>query len=112
MSVPESEVMYGTLDLLVLKTLEALGPLHGYSIAQRLHNVSREALRLNQGTLYPALLRLEHNGWIASRWGTTENNRKARYYSITKAGLKQLERESSKWAAASDIINRVLQGAF
>jgi transcriptional regulator len=112
MSMSKSEVMYGTLDLLVLKTLEALGPLHGYSIAQRLHHVSLEALRLNQGTLYPALLRLEHNGWITSRWGTTENNRKARYYSITRAGRKQLERESSNWAAAAEIINRVLEGAF
>lgn len=112
MSMSKSEVMYGTLDLLVLKMLEALGPLHGYSIAQRLHQVSREVLRLNQGTLYPALLRLEHNGWITSRWGTTENNRKARYYSITKTGRKQLERESINWAAAAEIINRVLQGAF
>jgi transcriptional regulator len=112
MSLPKSEVLYGTLDLLVLKTLEALGPLHGYSIAQRLHQVSREVLRLNQGTLYPALLRLEHNGWIASKWGTTENNRKARYYSITKAGRKRLEQESSNWAQAAKIINRVLEGAF
>ena len=112
MSLPKSEVMYGTLDLLVLKTLEARGPQHGYSIAQRLHRVSREALPLNQGTLYPALLRLEHNGWITSKWGTTENNRKARYYSITRAGRKQLEQESSNWAASAEIINRVLQGAF
>ncbi len=112
MAMQKSEVIYGTLDLLVLKTLEALGPLHGYSIAQRLHQVSREALLLNQGTLYPALLRLEHNGWITSKWGTTENNRKARYYSITRAGRKQLERESINWAAAAEIINRVLQGAF
>jgi transcriptional regulator len=112
MSLPKSEVLYGTLDLLVLKTLEALGPLHGYSIAQRLHQVSREVLRLNQGTLYPALLRLEHNGWIASKWGTTENNRKARYYSITKAGRKRLEQESGNWAQAAEIINRVLEGAF
>jgi transcriptional regulator len=112
MALPKSEVMYGTLDLLVLKTLETLGPQHGYSIAQRLHQVSREALRLNQGTLYPALLRLEHNAWITSKWGTTENNRKARYYSITTTGRKQLERESSNWAAAAEIINRVLQGAF
>lgn len=112
MSLPKSEVIYGTLDLLVLKTLETLGPLHGYSIAQRLHQVSREALRLNQGTLYPALLRLEHSGWISSKWGTTENNRKARYYSITKAGRKRLDQECSNWAEASEIINRVLQGAF
>ncbi len=112
MSLPKSEVMYGTLDLLVLKTLETLGPLHGYAIAQRLHQVSREALQLNQGTLYPALLRLEHNGWIASKWGTTENNRKARYYSITKSGRRQLEHETDNWAQAAEIINRVLDGAF
>ncbi len=112
MPMSKSEVMYGTLDLLVLKTLQALGPQHGYSIAKRLHQVSGEALRLNQGTLYPALMRLEHNGWITSRWGTTENNRKARYYSITTAGRRQLERESSNWAAAAEIINRVLEGAF
>ena len=112
MSLPKTEVMYGTLDLLVLKTLDALGPLHGYAIAQRLHQVSREVLRLNQGTLYPALLRLEHNGWIASKWGTTENNRKARYYAITKAGRKRLQQEADNWEQAAEIINRVLQGAF
>ncbi len=112
MSLPKSEVMYGTLDLLVLKTLEALGQLHGYAIAQRLHQVSREVLQLNQGTLYPALLRLEHNGWITSKWGTTENNRKARYYSITRAGQKQLQHETDNWAQAAAIINRVLDGAF
>jgi PadR family transcriptional regulator PadR len=112
MTLPKTEVMYGTLDLLVLKTLEALGPLHGYTISQRLHQVSGEVLRLNQGTLYPALLRLEHNGWIASEWGTTENNRKARYYAITKAGRKQLQKEAGNWAQAAEIINRVLQSEF
>ena len=112
MSMSKSEVMYGTLDLLVLKTLAALGSLHGYSIAHRLHQVSRELLRLNQGTLYPALLRLEHNGWISSKWGTTENNRRARYYSITKAGRQRLQQETNNWEQASEIINRVLEGAF
>lgn len=112
MSLPKSEVMYGTLDLLVMKTLDALGPLHGYAIAQRLHQVSRELLRLNQGTLYPALLRLEHQGWISSQWGTTENNRKARYYSITTDGRKQLEQEAGNWHQMAEIINRVLEGAF
>jgi len=112
MSLPKSEVMYGTLDLLVLKTLETLGPLHGYSIARRLHQVSREVLRLNQGTLYPALLRLEHNGWINSKWGTTETSRKARYYSITKAGRRRLQQEAGHWEQAAEIINRVLEGAF
>ncbi len=112
MSLPTAEVMYGTLDLLVLKTLEALGPMHGYTIALRLQQVSREVLQLNQGTLYPALLRLEHNGWISSSWGTTENNRKARYYAITKAGRRQLQKEAGNWAQAAEIINRVLQGEF
>jgi len=112
MALPKAEVMYGTLDLLVLKTLEALGPLHGYAIAQRIHGVSRELLRLNQGTLYPALLRLEHNGWISSKWGASENNRKARYYSITKVGRKQLAQEAGNWERMAAIINRVLEGAF
>jgi transcriptional regulator len=106
------DVIYGTLDLLVLKTLEALGPLHGYAIARRLHQVSRELLQLNQGTLYPALLRLEHNGWIRSDWGTTENSRKARYYSITKAGRRRLELEAEDWQQMAEVINRVLDSAF
>ena len=112
MSLAKSEVMYGTLDLMVLKALDALGPMHGYTIAQRLHQVSREALRLNQGTLYPALLRLEHSGWITSKWGTTENNRKARYYSLTKAGRKRLSEQADNWKNMSEIIDRVLEGAF
>ncbi len=112
MTVPRSEVMYGTLDLLVLKTLEALGPQHGYTIAQRIHQVSKEALAVNQGTLYPALLRLEHNGWIASEWGVTENSRKARYYRITNTGRKRLAEEEGSWAQMVEIIERVLQGAF
>lgn len=112
MPTKKLDVIYGTLDLLVLKTLEALGPLHGYAIARRLHQVSRELLQLNQGTLYPALLRLEHNGWISSDWGTTENSRKARYYSITKAGRRRLELEAEDWQQMAEVINRVLDGAF
>ena len=108
----KSEVMYGTLDLLVLRTLQALGPQHGYDIARRIEQVSQEVLHLNQGTLYPALMRLENGGWIKSRWGTTENNRRARYYSITKSGLKRLEQETRNWEEMSAIINRVLEGAF
>lgn len=108
----KTDVMYGTLDLLVLRTLQALGPQHGYSIARRIERVSREVLHLNQGTLYPALLRLENGCWIRSKWGTTENNRKARYYSITKSGLKRLERETQNWEQMAEIINRVLEGAF
>jgi len=112
MSPPKTEVMYGTLDLLVLRTLQALGPMHGYAIARRIEQVSHEALRLNQGTLYPALLRLENGGWISSKWATTENNRRARYYSITKAGGKRLEREARNWEQMAEIINRVLEGTF
>jgi len=112
MPTKKLDVIYGTLDLLVLKTLEALGPLHGYAIARRLHQVSQELLQLNQGTLYPALLRLEHNGWISSNWGTTENSRKARYYSITKAGRRRLELEAEDWQQMAEVINRVLDGAF
>ena len=112
MSQSKSEIMYGTLDLLVLRTLQALGPQHGYAIARRIEQVSREVLHLNQGTLYPALVRLENGGWIRSKWGTTENNRKARYYSITKTGRKRLERETRNWEQMAEIINRVLEGAF
>ena len=108
----KSEVMHGTLDLLVLRTLDALGPQHGYSIARRIEQVSREALQLNQGTLYPALLRLENGGWVKAQWGTTENNRRARYYSITKSGQKRLQQETKNWEEMAEIINRVLAGAF
>ena len=106
------EVMYGTLDLLVLRTLDALGPLHGYAIARRLEQVSRDILQLNQGTLYPALLRLENSGWIRSKWGKTENSRRARYYSITRSGHKRMQQEKANWKQMSEIINRVLDGAF
>jgi PadR family transcriptional regulator, regulatory protein PadR len=108
----KSEVMYGTLDLLVLRTLDALGPQHGYAIAHRIEQVSHDVLRLNQGTLYPAMMRLENGGWIRSKWGTTENNRKARYYSITNAGRKRLQQEVQDWAQMADIIKRVLEGTF
>jgi len=90
MAPPRGEVLQGTLDLIVLQTLHAMGPLHGYGIAQRLQQVSEDLLKLNQGTLYPALLRLEQRGWIASKWGASENNRKAKFYSLTRAGRKQL----------------------
>ena len=108
----KSEVMYGTLDLLVLRTLDALGAQHGYAIAQRIEQVSGDVLRLNQGTLYPAMMRLENGGWIRSKWGTTENNRKARYYSISKSGRKRLQEEAQNWEQMSETINRALQGAF
>jgi PadR family transcriptional regulator, regulatory protein PadR len=106
------EMMYGTLDLLVLRTLDALGSQHGYAIAGRIEQVSGELLRLNQGTLYPALMRLENGGWIRSKWGTTENNRKARYYSITASGRKRLEQDAEDWAQMAGIVEKVLKGAF
>ncbi len=102
------EVLQGTLDLMVLKTLETMGSLHGYGIALRLQQVSRDALQVNQGTLYPALLRLEQRGWIASKWGTSDNNRRARFYSLTRAGRRQLHREADAWQRMADIMARLL----
>ena len=104
----KSEVLQGTLDLLVLKTLDSLGPTHGFGIALRIQQVSKDLLQLNQGTLYPALLRLEQRGLITSKWGVSENNRKAKYYSLTRAGRKQLEEEVESWGRMSAMINRVL----
>jgi PadR family transcriptional regulator len=104
----KSDVLQGTLDLMVMKTLEAMGPQHGYGIAQRLLQVSDSALQLNQGTLYPALLRLEQRGWIASKWGTSENNRRARFYSLTRSGRRQLQREADDWHRMAAIMARVL----
>jgi PadR family transcriptional regulator PadR len=105
---PGSEVPYGTLDLLVLKTLASLGPQHGFGIARRIEQVAEGALALNQGTIYPALLRLEQKGWIASEWGTSDNNRRARFYSITKRGVKQLAEEEASWARTVAMVNRLL----
>jgi PadR family transcriptional regulator, regulatory protein PadR len=107
----KADVLQGTLDLMVMKTLESMGTLHGYGIAQRLLQVSGSALQLNQGTLYPALLRLEQRGWIASKWGTSDNNRRARFYSLTRTGRKQLQREAEDWQRMAGIIARVLGGA-
>lgn len=106
---PGSEVPYGTLDLLVLKTLASLGPQHGFGIARRIEQVAEGALALNQGTIYPALLRLEQKGWISSEWGTSENNRKARFYQITKRGVKQLAEEEASWARTVAMVNRLLE---
>jgi PadR family transcriptional regulator, regulatory protein PadR len=103
-----SEVLQGTLDLMILKTLQALGPLHGFGIARRIEHVSDEVLQLNEGTVYTSLLRLQQQGWIASEWGTSENNRRARFYSITRAGRKQLDRETKNWERISGVIARVL----
>lgn len=109
MSRDKADVLQGTLALMVLKTLETLGPLHGYGIARRIEQTSGEMIALNQGTLYPALLRLEQMGWIDSRWGISENNRRARYYSITRAGRKQLAAETENWERTSAIMARFLR---
>jgi PadR family transcriptional regulator PadR len=109
MPTPKSEVLQGTLDLLVLKTLDSMGPMHGFGIAIRIQQVSEDLLRLNQGTLYPALLRLEQRGWIASKWGISENNRKAKFYSLTRAGRKRLVQEVESWDRMSAMIHRVLR---
>jgi PadR family transcriptional regulator PadR len=105
----KADILRGTLDLLVLKTLDTLGPLHGYGIAQRIQQVSGSMLSLNQGTLYPALLRLEQRGWVRSRIGISENNRRARFYSLTAAGRRQLKQETEGWVRTSGIINRILR---
>jgi PadR family transcriptional regulator PadR len=107
----KTDVLQGTLDLMVLKTLEALGPLHGYGIARRIEQVSENLLQLNQGTLYPALLRLQQRGWIKSEWGTSENNRKARFYSLTGAGRRQLAVEARNWERISGVMTRLLAGS-
>ena len=104
----KSEVLQGTLDLMILKTLHALGPLHGFGIARRIEQVSEQVLQLNEGTVYTSLLRLQQQGWITSEWGTSENNRKAKFYSITKSGLKQLARETKNWERIAGVIGRVL----
>jgi PadR family transcriptional regulator, regulatory protein PadR len=109
MQISRAEVLQGTLDMLVMKTLDTLGPMHGFGIAQRIQQISGEVLCLNQGTLYPALLRLEQYGWIISRWGASEHNRKAKFYSLTRAGKKQLAKEEAGWEQMSGIINRVLR---
>ena len=107
-STSRMDVLQGTLDLLVLKTLAGLGPLHGYGIARRIEQVSEDLLALNQGTLYPALLRLEQQGWISSEWGLSENNRRARFYSLTETGRLQLESEISRWRRMSAAVNAII----
>ncbi len=104
-----SEVLQGTLDLMVLKTLEAMGPLHGYGIAKRIEQISEDALRVNQGTIYLCLVRLLGKRWISAAWGSSENNRKARFYAITKAGRKQLLVETADWERVSGVIARLLR---
>jgi PadR family transcriptional regulator len=104
----KTDVWQGTLALMVLKTLESLGPVHGYGIARRIEQTSGHLLALNYGTLYPALVKLEQEGFIASKWGVSENNRKARFYRLTRAGLKQLEKEAREWEQATAIMARFL----
>jgi PadR family transcriptional regulator PadR len=111
MAVDKSEILQGTLDLMVLKTLESMGPLHGYGIARRIEQISEDALQINQGTIYASLVRLMHRGWISGAWGTSDNNRKAKFYSITRAGRKQLQTEAENWERISAVIGRVLRSA-
>ncbi len=111
MAPARGEVLQGTLDLIVLQTLQAMGPLHGYGIAMRVQQVSEDLLKLNQGTLYPALLRLEQKGWIRSKWGLSENNRKAKYYSLTRGGRKQLLAEVESWERMAALMARLLGSA-
>jgi PadR family transcriptional regulator len=109
MGADRSEVLQGTLDLMILKTLQALGSQHGFGIARRIEQISEQALRLNEGTVYTALLRLQQQGWIRSEWGISENGRRARFYSITQRGRKQLAVETANWETISGIIGRVLR---
>lgn len=109
MGTDKSEVLQGTLDLMILKTLHALGPQHGFGIARRIEQVSQDVLTLNEGTVYTSLLRLQQRGWIAAEWGVSENNRRARFYSITKSGTKRLAVETENWERISGVIGRVLR---
>jgi transcriptional regulator len=104
----KTDVLQGTLDLMVLKTLESMGPLHGYGIARRIEQVSDNGLSLNQGTIYPALLRLEQRGWVKAEWGTSESNRRARFYSLSRTGRKQIEKEIENWERIAATIARFL----
>jgi len=105
----KSDILQGTLDLMVLKTLDAMGPMHGYGIARRIEQLSEEALQVNQGTIYLCLIRLVQRDWIRAEWGTSENNRKAKFYAISKAGRKQLAAETRNWERVSGVIGRLLQ---
>jgi PadR family transcriptional regulator PadR len=109
MTDARSDILQGTLDLMVLQTLEAMGPLHGYGIARRIEQVSDDVLQLNQGTIYASLLRLQQRRWISASWGVSDNNRKAKFYTITKAGRKQLAAEAENWQRISGVIGRLLR---
>jgi PadR family transcriptional regulator PadR len=108
MSEQKKEVPYGTLDLLILKTLDAMGPMHGYRIARRIEQVAEDLVRLNQGSIYPALIRLEEQGWIRTRWGISETKRKVKFYSLTRAGEKQLMVAVANWERATALVARFL----
>lgn len=108
MAKTRNEIMPGTLNLMVLKTLHTMGTLHGYGIARRIEQISGDVVQLNQGTIYPALLQLDQMGWIKSKWGASENNRRAKYYSITRSGLKQLTAEEENWRSTSEVMLRFL----
>jgi PadR family transcriptional regulator PadR len=107
----KTDVLQGTLDLMVLQTLDSMGPLHGYGIARRIEQISEDLLKLNEGTMYASLMRLQHQRWITASWGASENNRKAKFYAITKAGRRQLARETENWERISGIIARLLRTA-
>ena len=106
-----TDVLQGTLDLMVLKTLESLGPLHGYGIARRIEQISESVLKLNEGTVYASLMRLQQRGWISASWGTSENNRKAKFYAITRTGRRQLTAEAENWERIAGVIGRLLRAA-
>jgi PadR family transcriptional regulator PadR len=111
MSTRDLPILQGTLDLMVLRTLETMGPQHGFGLAKRIQQMSAGALDLNQGTLYPALLRLEHRGWIQSKWGVSDANRKAKFYELTRAGRKQIAKESAEWERTVALMERFLRPA-
>ena len=111
MAKDKTDVLHGSLAFMVLRTLDTLGPQHGWGIARRIEQISGDALALNQGTLYPALLRLQQMGWITSKWGASDNNRRARFYAITRAGKKQLAAEAENWERISGIIARFVKPA-
>ena len=109
MGESKSEILQGTLDLMVLQTLEAMGPLHGYGIARRIEQISDDLLKLNEGTVYASLMRLQHQGWISASWGTSDNNRKAKFYAITRSGRRQLSREAESWERIAGVMQRLLR---
>ena len=105
----KTEVLQGTLDLMVLKTLDGMGPQHGYGIARRIEQISDDALKLNEGTVYASLMRLQHRGWISASWGASENNRKAKFYAITRSGRRQLTEETENWERIAGVMSRLLR---